>query len=448
MKELLVAGVNIFRFNMKHNSLDWHLEKINQAVEIAAQYEMPLGILIDLQGPEVRIQTHAGEPVLVTKHSDVRFSSNEHDLLNDPHTILIPQTAVIESLEPNDQFSIDDGYLQFRVVEKHDHTMTARALGDYTIKHNKSLNLFQKDLPLPSLVESDLEKLDIATQTRIDFVALSFVRDQHDVDVLRQELKKRDIKAQIIAKIENQKGVDNIDTIIDHADGIMLGRGDLGVETPIETITYFQKETIKKCRQKSKPVIVATQMLESMIHNPIPTRAEVADVANAVFDLTDCMMLSGESAYGDNPVLAAQTMTRIIHYNESKVDTPDFRFDQTAQTHHIAQAAVRIAHWHDVSKIIAFTETGYTARVIASLRPPVPVLAVSNQEKTIHAMAASFGVISIKSEYPIGDLVVYNQVIEELQSKGYVERGEVVVLVHGQRLGEPGKTNALVILNT
>ncbi|MCA9390570.1 pyruvate kinase, partial [candidate division WWE3 bacterium] len=445
MEQLMHKGVNVFRFNMKHNTLEWHQEKIEQANTIAQKLGQSLGILIDLQGPEIRIDTSQGKDITVSPDKEIIcIKSDAEDI---PEScVMIPHTEVFDALEIGDRFTIDDGYVQLEVTAKENNMIKARALNENIIKTRKSLNLVQKDIPLPSLTENDLEKLEIAKKIDVDFIALSFVRDKTDINNLKGEMMKREITAKIVAKVESQKGVDNIDEIIDTADVIMIARGDLGIETPIETITYFQKQTIKKCRKKHKPVIVATQMLESMINNPLPTRAEVADVANAVFDLTDCVMLSGESASGKYPDLTAETMTKIIAYNEPRIEKMPLVFGEYDYTKNIAHSAVAIADTSEVSKIVAFTETGYTARVLSSFRPRTEIIAVTNHHKTKGALTMSYGVIPVETHYPVGDIVSYTGILEDLVSEGYISKGDEIIMIHGHTMGTPGNTNSLTIL--
>jgi len=444
MRQLVLAGVDVFRFNLKHNSLDWHQEKIEQVVRIEQELGTAIGVLVDLQGPELRTKTSNNIDIAVTEGTEVTFIPQKAGTYTGTY-IIMPDIA-FETLSVDDVFVLDDGYVTFRVTEKNDAHLIATSQNDYVIKTNKSLNIQQKDLPIPSLTENDLEKLALAKRTRADFVALSFVRSKEDVLTLRNAMEERDIHADIVAKVESQKGVDNIDEIIEHADVIMIARGDLGIETPIESVTYFQKETIKKCREHSKPVIVATQMLESMIHAPIPTRAEAADVANAVFDRTDCVMLSGETASGKYPVEAAKTMSRIIAFNEARLEYKRYEHAKLDTTSRIAQAAVSLTNSEDVHKIISLTETGYTARIIAALRPNKPIITVSPSIETLQRLAVCYGIQPVTLDASIVDTDSYQPLIDELMSRGLVTTGETVIIIHGQQLGVPGHTNTLVIV--
>lgn len=226
----------------------------------------------------------------------------------------------------------------------------------------------------------------------------------------------------------------------------MVARGDLGIETPIEGVTFIQKELIKRCRAKSKPVIVATQMLESMINSKFPTRAEAADVANAVFDYTDCVMLSGETAYGANPIDVVQIMSKICSYNETVIPESTFEYKDFDNTKYIAQAAFNISKAHNINKIVALTETGYTSRVLAALRPRADIITVSDFDEAVSLLNMSYGVYAFKTKYSISDLSSYDKIMEELVSQNILEKGETVIAIHGQKFGLPGGTNSLMIV--
>lgn len=447
MHQLVLGGVDVFRFNLKHNTLEWHEEKIQQVREIEEELCTSLGVLIDLQGPELRIKTSNSVNILAKSGDVIRFVADTLETINiEGPYVIIPEVAAV-TLDIGDSFVLDDGYAHFIVSHTEEGSIYAVAQNAYTIMPNKSLNISQKDLPIPSLTNKDIEKLELAKRIAIDFVALSFVRSKEDIATLRNAMEERGIQANIVAKVESQRGVDNIDEIIDYADAIMIARGDLGIETPIESVTYFQKETIKKCREKSKPVIVATQMLQSMITNPLPTRAEAADISNAVFDRTDCVMLSGETASGDYPTEAAKVMTKIIRYNEEKLPFARFEHMRLNTARRIAQAAVSLTNSEEIHKIVALTETGYTGNVIASLRPKVPIITVSNKKETLRKLSMTYGVLPVLLNTPLTDEESgYTAAFNELKERQLIFPGETILVVHGQNLGVPGNTNTLVIV--
>lgn len=455
IKELIVAGVNIFRFNTKHNTKEWHLERIHKVRHVAKELGLKIGILVDLQGPEIRIDTYEGKSLQVRAGEELIFADS-FELTNEAlkyypkdRIVRIAAKQVFLSLQAGDKFSIDDGFIDFEVTQAHREFLFAKVLDTAEIKNRKGLNLVGKDIDLPSLTASDIERIDMAKEGNADFIALSFVRSKEDVAILRKEMAKKELNAHIVAKIESQKGVDNIDEILDVSDAVMVARGDLGIELPIEHVTFLQKEIIKKCRNKNKPVIVATQMLQSMCDAPRPTRAEAADVANAVYDETDCVMLSGETASGKYPVKAVEVMKRILKYNESKRESSTYKPKLLEQTHVIVNAVMSILndnHEIKIAKVIIFTETGYTARVLASFRPKIPVIAISESAQTVNQLTMSHGVISFHAHLGVGEFVYPTKVIENLTQTEFLNKGDKVLLVHGKHWNTPASTNALVIL--
>lgn len=319
LRALIGAGTDIFRFNMKHATRDWHDERIARVREIALNAKKKIGILIDLQGPEIRLET--------VERRDVSFKAGEMVTFRlvpkDNRDIGIPTKELFSTVKPGTLILIDDGAVELTVnSEVGSDWFSAKISTDYTIRHRKSINLPGVDIDLPSLIDDDLTKLDMQNIAMVDFVALSFTRTKKDVEILRGELQKRNISAWITAKIENQMALDNLDEIIEAADSVMVARGDLGVETPIEKLAFNQKLIIKKCREKNKPVITATQMLHSMVENPRPTRAEACDVSNAVYDGTDATMLSEETAGGKYPVETVKMMESIVSFTETVTTIP------------------------------------------------------------------------------------------------------------------------------
>lgn len=319
IEDMIHAGVDIFRFNMKHATRDWHDERILLVRQISKQIGKPVGILIDLQGPEIRVETSNKQEVAFKQGETVTFRLK----IQDNREIGIPTPEVFAALKTGNSVLIDDGSVELVVKETGSDWFKAQVSTDYTIKHRKSLNIPGVDIDLPSLIEDDYLKLDMKNANLVDFVALSFTRTKKDVEILRDELTKRGLtKAWICAKIENQMALDNIDEIVASAECVMVARGDLGVETPMEKLAYNQKLIIKKCREANKPVITATQMLHSMVHNPRPTRAEMCDVSNAVYDGTDATMLSEETAGGAYPVQTVKTMSKIVEFTETVATIP------------------------------------------------------------------------------------------------------------------------------
>lgn len=446
MCQLINAGADVFRFNMKHNTVAWHEERIARADAAAASLGKRIGILIDLQGPEIRIETRGQQPVEAKQGEAVKFADT---LEGNDAQVCIPHKEVFELMQPGDEMLIDDGFGEFDVVEKTENTLTAKARTDYVIKHRKGLNLPGKSIPLPSLIAADFDKLDMATRTKVDFVGLSFCRSKQDLDILRAEMDKRGIKAWTLAKVESQESINNIDEIIQTADAVMVARGDLGVELPFEQLAFLQKQIIDKCRAAQKPVIVATQMLQSMIENPRPTRAEATDVSNAVWDGTDAVMLSGETASGNFPIKAVEAMCKIVKYNEEIAAPKDIETGETNNTQAIALAAKHLAKEHtklNLGAILVFTQTGYTAKSIAAFRLGVPIIAVTNDEKTAEELTLAYGINTFVTEFPNGEAKVTQDMLEKLKKANMLSAGELALTVHGTHWNQPGLTNALSII--
>lgn len=444
IKDLLNAGANVIRFNMKHATVDWHRERIQRVQKVADELQKPVGILIDLQGPEIRIETKDKEPMAVAEGEQVVLAN---DYFEGEKTIFVPDVEVINALKVGDQVLIDDGFLEFEVVSKHARGWTLRSAGNYTVTHRKGMNLPGVSLTLASLINADLDKLDLASKEHVDFVALSFVRTAEDIRVLREEMAKRGVNAQVCAKIENAKALENLDEIIAVSDCVMVARGDLGIEVPFEELSYWQKKMIYKCRLANKPVITATQMLQSMIDSPRPTRAEVSDVANAVFDGSDAVMLSGESAQGKYPKQAVATMHRIVEFNESKVVLPPLTQEgRLSQTEAVTRAAMHLIENNrdfEIAGIVVFTETGNTARALSRFRPDLPIIALTQNDKVRDQLCLAYGVMPFMMDFPQGDIVSVDSVIAELKSRGLVSTGQRLLFIHGHRWSEPGLTNTL-----
>lgn len=444
IKKLIESGVNVFRFNTKHGTVEWHEERIRRVQKIADEMRRSIGILLDLQGPEIRLETKNKEKIVVTTGQKLRivpsFTSPE-DL------ICIPHQLVFDTLVVGDQVLIDDGSVELKVTEV-DHThFVAEVVDDGEIGHRKGVNLPGVDIDLPSMIEDDLVKLDMAATSKIDFVALSFCRTKEDVQMLREQMDKRGIKAKIVAKIESKKALDNLDELIEVADVLMVARGDLGVEVPIERLAHIQKQMIRKCRLANKPVITATQMLQSMIESPTPTRAEATDVANAVLDGTDAIMLSGETASGKYPVKAVQAMAKIAKYNEEIRAATKLNIEPDNEADLVVSTVLNLLNQKitKIKFILVFTNSGRTAKSISRLRPKVPIIAVTQDQKVVEELTVSYAVEGYKSHLDDGVFSLPNKTIDQLIESGRLEVGESILVVHGQHYYDEGSTNSVAI---
>lgn len=446
LEQLIAAGMNIARFNTKHADPKWHVERIKRVRKIAKKLNTAVGILYDLQGPEIRINLKNEKAFDVKQGGLVHFTSDTDSKLDNP--IFIPQT-VVESIPERNDILLDDGSCEFRVVEKGGNYLSAQAIIDCTVGHRKTMNTPGVVLDMPSLTDRDFDYLNAADPNDVDFVGLSFVRDVNDIEILREELKKRKMdKAAIIAKIENQAALDNIDDIIKASDAIMIARGDLGIEVHFRELTYWQKTIIKKCRMGAKPVITATQMLKSMVEKSRATRAEVSDVANAVYDRTDAIMLSEETTIGQFPVQSVTVQAVIAEFNEEHANNtieldsdPDF-------TAAITHSAIDLLDHSsvEIDKIVCLTQTGNTARFLSRFRPQIPIMAVTDNKTTYHQLSISYGVESHLVEITKPEHMNLEKMLEILKEQEVIKTGETILFIHGKYLIKTTITNTMSIL--
>ncbi len=444
IKKLIESGVNVFRFNTKHGTVEWHEERVRRVQNIANELKMDIGILLDLQGPEIRLETRNKEKVGVLAGQTIKIVPS---FVNLDDLVCIPHQLVFDTLKSGDQILIDDGSVELIVeIVTHEYIL-AKATDNYEVGHRKGVNLPGVNIDLPSLIEDDLKKLDMAAVNKVDFVALSFCRSKQDIDILRSQMNQRGIMAKIVAKIESDQALKNLDEIIETADVIMVARGDLGVEVPIERLAHLQKQIIRKCRLANKPVITATQMLESMTNNPTPTRAEATDVANAVLDGTDAVMLSGETANGRFPVKAVQAMAKITKYNEEIRAITKLNFVPENETDLIVNSVLGLLNQKVVSFkfILVFTSSGKTARSISRLRPKMPIVAITKDQKTVEELTISYGVEAHRSILNDGDFSLPNKTTDWLLEIEKIKIGDTILVVHGQNYYKEGSTNAVAI---
>ncbi|MEK7078644.1 MAG: pyruvate kinase [Patescibacteria group bacterium] len=448
IEKLILAGVNIFRFNFKHNILEWHSDRIQRVNRISEKLGLPVGTLIDLQGPEIRINMSVDQ--LTVKENDFLSFGEGQD-------VSISHPQIIRHLSVGQKILADSGSFSF-TVEKKEGKIYLRSHSSGVLKNKKALNIPGADFPFPVMVDRDFEGLKVASRNEVDFVALSFVRTADDIRVVRREMKKYNVNARLIAKIETEKSLKNLDEIIDVSDGIMVARGDLGVELPLEEVPYYQKIIIKKSIKKGIPVITATQMLESMIEKPYPTRAEVSDIANATYDLTDAVMLSGETATGGHPAEAVKVMSKTLAFNELKnmVDSRkrfDFQVvDQDAilcDSAYGLYLAYRNLKEH-VAGFLVFTHTGKTVRLLSRYRPLVPIFAFDPTDTISDSLTLQYGVIPFsfkpslkKTEVEKEDVL---RAVTFLKKKILTKKGDILIVLHGEYWAAEGMTSTVKIL--
>lgn len=442
VKKLILAGVNIFRFNFKHNTLEWHTERIQLVKSIAEELGVFVGTLIDLQGPEIRINMPCDELKVRSEElivfGEKAFEKSFGKAQDKGFSISHPQ--IIPHLEEGQKIVADDGAFIFHLKKTNNKTYL-HSDSNGILKNRKSINIPGADFPFPAMVDRDFEGLKLAQRNEIDFVALSFVRTAQDIEILRREMKKYHVHAKVIAKIETKKSLNHLESIINASDGVMVARGDMGVELPIEEVPYHQKILIKEAIRKGVPVITATQMLASMSENPYPTRAEVSDIANAVYDLTDSVMLSEETAVGKYPVETVDIMRKTVLFNESKnkVDSRlRFNFELTDDESLLCDTAygLYIAYKNldrKLSGFLIFTRTGRTVRLISRYRPLCPIFAFVHDEKIASSLTAHFGVAPFYHEVRQKKEIASKEIklaIQKLKKMKLVQEGGTLIVLH------------------
>jgi pyruvate kinase len=450
IRELVYAGMDVARMNMSHGSHEDHAEVYRLVREAADASGHGVGIFADLQGPKIRLETFADGPVQL--HRGQEWTITTRDVPGDATIAGTTFKGLPGDVKPGDPILIDDGKIRLRVTAVNDTDVTTDVLVGGTVSNNKGINLPGVAVSVPALSDKDEADLRFALSLSVDYIALSFVRDAKDVEDVRRVMREVGVMLPVIAKIEKPQAIENLDEIIEAFDGFMVARGDLGVECPLEEVPFLQKKVIERARLNAKPVIVATQMLESMITNPSPTRAEVSDVANAVLDGADALMLSGETSVGEHPITAVETMARVIAATEARaLEQQSFgHFEEIDWDPHtrggvIAKAAEEVAKRVHAKYVVAFSQSGDSARRFARLRSPVPVLAFTPEARVRSQLSLTWGVETFKTHTVDHTDEMVRQVDEQLLQIGRVEEGDLVVIIAGSPPGIPGSTNALRI---
>ena len=440
--DLFEAGMNVVRMNTAHATP----EGIREIVENTRKVSHHIGILIDTKGPEIRttgcsapIHYKVGDVVKIFGRPEM---DTEHDIIN------LSYTNFANDIHEGDEILFDDGALCMKVIGINGPAVIAQVQNEADLGSHKSVNVPGVHIDLPALTEKDVRNINLAIDLDIDFIAHSFVRSASDVKAVQDILDDRGSDIKIISKIENQEGVDNIDEIIEASYGIMIARGDLGIEVPIERIPGIQRSIIRKCVRAKKPVIVATQMLHTMIRNPRPTRAEVTDIANAIYYRTDALMLSGETASGDYPIEAVRTMSQIAEQAEKdKVRENDIVIPMSANCtvrEFLAHSAIESTQTMSVKGIITDSTTGLTARNLAAFRGPTPVLAICYKEKLQRWLNLSYGVIPVYQKEHISSEQLFLAAVRMLRQKEYIDLDDQIAYLSGS-FGEGGGTTFLEI---
>lgn len=446
--KLINAGANIFRFNFSHGDHPEHLGRmsnVKKAQEITGKH---VGLMLDTKGAEIRTTVEKDGKIEFNAGDKVRISMD--DSIEGTHEkIAVTYPGLYDDVHVGGHVLFDDGLIDMIIDEKDEanHELVCTVQNHGLLGSRKGVNAPGVSINLPGITEKDSSDIRFGLEQGINYIAASFVRKPEDIEDIRALLKEKNMEdVQIFPKIESQEGIDNFEAIMAVADGLMVPRGDMGVEIPAENVPLVQKKMIRRCNEMGKPVITATQMLDSMEENPRPTRAEVSDVANAVFDGTDATMLSGESANGDWPVEAVSTMARIDVKAENNLDlfgTETFNFDKSDVTETIGSAVAQAAKDLDIKVIVAATSSGYTARMISKYRPNADILALTFDERTERGLMVNWGVQPYVVDKPADTDEMFALAAKKAVELGFAKSGDKIIVVAGVPMGTPGATNLM-----
>lgn len=446
--ELIDAGMDVARLNFSHGTHEEHLKVIGFLKAARAEKGVPLAIMLDTKGPEIRIGKLAKEMVLQSRQ---RWLLVKEELIGDEGRVTLKPAGVLDQLVEGVFVLFNDGLITSRVVETREEGVVVEIVHGGVISSGKGVNIPNINLNMPAVTEKDIEDIRFGCEQDIDIIAASFIRSPEHVLQIKKLLEdqgKSDIL--VIAKIENHEGVQHFESIVQVADGIMIARGDLGVELPLKTVPRLQKMMIRKCYLAGKPSVTATQMLESMIQSARPTRAEASDVANAIYDSTSAVMLSGETAVGKYPIETVKVMRDIVLESERDFDYQTFFNVHAPLTYHDVPSAVTLGtvktcYNTNAKAIFVFTSVGNTARLISRLRPSMPIIAMTSNEKCYHQMAFNWGVIPMLGKECDNVQEAFQLVSAFALKEGYVKEGDLVVLTAGSPFGVSGSTNMMIV---
>ena len=448
LEKMFLAGMNVARLNFSHGTHKEHKEKIDLIKKVRERLELPIPIMLDTKGPEYRIKTFIGGSVNIETGSTFTFTTD--DVEGDETRVSVSYAGLIKDINIGDKILVNNGLVVFEVKEKTETEAICTTLIGGTLSNRKSMSFPNKVMSGPYLSEQDKADILFGIEHDVDFIAASFVSTKADVLAIRELLDDNGGKnIEIIAKIENQAGVDNIEEICEACEGIMIARGDLGVEIPFVKVPSVQKLLISKCRMLGKRVITATEMLESMIHNPRPTRAEISDVANAVYDGTSAVMLSGESAAGKYPVEAVSNMAQICEFTEQHISyekrftTYEFRIKNTLDA--ISHATCAMSIDVGAKAIVVNSVSGTTARMVSRFRSPVDIVGMTTDKKVWRKLSLSWGVKPMLSEKFVSVDVMFYKAMECAKQALGLQSGDNVVLTAGPINGQSGNTNTIKV---
>jgi pyruvate kinase len=450
MKELINAGMNVARLNFSHGDYEEHGRRIQTVRQACAELNKTVAILLDTKGPEIRTGKLKGDQkVELVEGNHIILTTDEIE--GDAQRVSVTYKHLPKDVKVGSKILIDDGLIGLEVVDVRGSEIKCLIKNGGILGSKKGVNVPGVKINLPGITEKDANDIMFGIEQGVDFIAASFVRKAADVLEIREILERcKATHIQIISKIENQEGVDNLDEILEVSDGLMVARGDLGVEIPAEDVPIVQKAMIKKCNQVGKPVITATMMLDSMQRNPRPTRAEASDVANAIFDGTDAVMLSGETAAGKYPVESVRTMARIAERTETAIPHREIflrqsELQQKTVTEAISQSVANSAIDLDAKAILTATESGYTARMVSKYRPKAPIIAVTPNEQVVRRLNLIWGVIPVKGVQCNTTDELFDSSVEIAVKAGYVSLGDLIIITAGVPVGRSGSTNLIKV---
>ncbi|ABO48929.1 pyruvate kinase [Desulforamulus reducens MI-1] len=444
INEMIKAGMNVARLNFSHGSHEEHAKRITTIRCAAQEMGQNIAILLDTKGPEIRLGDFQEQPVLL--EAGQSFFLTTEPIIGDQHGVSVTYEDLSKDVKRGDRILVDDGLIELVVEAVEEKKIVCRVMNGGKVSNRKGVNLPDIHVNLPAVTEKDIADIKFGIEQQVDFIAASFVRKAGDVLAIRKILEDDGAKIDIIAKIESREAVDNLDEIIQASDGIMVARGDLGVEIPAEEVPIIQKKIITICNQVGKPVITATQMLDSMIQNPRPTRAEASDVANAIFDGTDAIMLSGESANGKYPVEAVRTMDRIARRSEQALSDGAKTYTNCfSVTDALGQAVCTVANQLDAAAIITATTSGYTAKMISRYRPQSAIVAVTPDRGVMRRLSLVWGVVALPSPKLTNTDQMIATAVDTAVEQKVVKGGDLVVITAGVPVGLQGTTNLMKI---
>ena len=448
LRKLIKSGMDVARINFSHGGHDEHQRRIDEIKRISKEEGKNVAILVDTKGPEIRTGMLKALSIILKEGDEINLTTK--DVIGDNKSISVSYKDFPRELNPGDRVMLDDGLIELTVLKTDSENVFCKVLSGGTLGCKKGVNLPGIKISMPYMSEQDRRDILFGIKNDIDYIAVSFVRNANDIFEMRTFLDENsgsDIN--IIAKIENKEGITNIDDIIENSKGVMIARGDMGVEMPIEEIPRIQKIIIKKCYSVGKVAITATQMLDSMIRNPRPTRAEVTDVANAIYDGTSAIMLSGETAVGKFPLESFMMMDKIAMMTEANIDYKkrfsEIRIGKLNLGNAISHAACMTAHDLEARAILAVTKSGHAARMVSRFRPNCPIIATTTSMKMCRQLALSWGVLPLLSKEMKTIDEVFEQSIEIASASGAVKEGDIIVMMGGSPIGISGTTNLLKV---